>query len=280
MAKIELDNVKMWESIRNGLWHWPQQEWLTKCIDNALWEHGFEFDKDGHIVSIKEQDADCIIEEGKWYMCLFNEGVEEEFTTGKVYQAIRDNVLINDKLSISLWSNNTSKFRPAKEEEIPQTFEDIAKTGFLDQSRPLLLKAEPEQENSPTFKELERNGKDEFTEFEKTVADCCIRYRLTTEGTFNELIKDLSKVLLSSARKQIESEERLGITKKEFEEELEHLYTYADEVVYNRGYGNGTEDARKQFIEEACDWLYDVWPQIAESPQFIEDFRKALEKGE
>ena len=39
------------------------------------------------------------------------------------------------------------------------------------------------------------------------------------------------------------------------------------------------EAARKQFIEEACEWLYDVWPQIAESPQFIEDFRKALEKG-
>jgi len=38
--------------------------------------------------------------------------------------------------------------------------------------------------------------------------------------------------------------------------------------------------ARKQFIKEACKWLYDVWPQVAESPQFIEDFRKALEKGE
>ena len=46
------------------------------------------------------------------------------------------------------------------------------------------------------------------------------------------------------------SEERLGITKKEFEEELEHFYHYADEVQYTRGYDKGISEARKQIVEE------------------------------
>ena len=98
----------------------------------------------------------------------------------------------------------------------------------------------PEQENSPTFKEFERNGKDEFTEFEKTVADCCIRYRLTTEGTFNELIKDLSKVLLSSARKRIASEIDIDAMVEDFFEE---------NTTYTSFYRQGIEDLLKKIKE-------------------------------
>ena len=74
----------------------------------------------------------------------------------------------------------------------------------------------------------------------------------------------------------------------EFEKEVKGiLFDAGDKYDLNTDLDKATKDlaphfleaARKQFVEEACNWLYDMWPQIAESPQFIEDFRKALEKG-
>ena len=65
---------------------------------------------------------------------------------------------------------------------------------------------------------------------------------VATAGTTNIVIdKASTDKLLSIARKQLESEGRLGITKAEFQDELEHLYKYADDVQYNNGFEKGKE---------------------------------------
>lgn len=43
---MELDNIKMWESLLKELWHWPQKESLVLCIKNALRDQGLQYNLD------------------------------------------------------------------------------------------------------------------------------------------------------------------------------------------------------------------------------------------
>ena len=77
----------------------------------------------------------------------------------------------------------------------------------------------------------------ELTEFEEAVRQCMV-----CATTYNdEKVKKEASELLSIARKQFQPE---------FDEELELAYKTQDEVVYNRGYDKGFEDARKQIASE------------------------------
>ena len=117
-----------------------------------------------------------------------------------------------------------------------------------------------------------------MNEFEKIVEEIAEPTVLNAYG-----VKELSNRL----RKQLESEERLGITKKEFEEELKHFYHYADEVQYTRGYDKGVSEARKQIVEEIdIDAMVDdysnhlhEWGSVSVYKQAIEDVIKQI-KGE
>lgn len=66
----------------------------------------------------------------------------------------------------------------------------------------------------------------------------------------NSMLNDYQYRLMAIARKELESEGRIGITRAEFESELEHLYTYADEVQYNRGHVDGWDESRKALVDE------------------------------
>jgi hypothetical protein len=146
MSIIDID--KFIVSLKKELWHYPQEEWLVKCIDNAL----------------KEQN-------------------------------------------VGIGCSNSS-------------------VGSIEQK-------DKTQESKPT-------------EFESRVAGLINGIRNGFELSFHDEVS----VLLEAAKSELESEERLGITKKEFEDELEHFYHYADEVQYNRGYDKGLSDARVKVIED------------------------------
>lgn len=183
-----------------------------KTVVDALKDQGLEWNGK-EIVSI---EPECIIEEGKWFMCLNNEGVEDEFTTGKVYHALRDNVLINDMREMSFWSNNTKRFRPATPEEIstivdrPAAKEEIKKA-HRNCNAPVrdnyneIQQAEPEQEAS-----------EELTEFENEIAHILVYTNNEPTDTDEDRFKSYQKYakrakffapfVLDKARKKIASE--------------------------------------------------------------------------
>ena len=193
---IEIDNKKMWESIFRN--HPSEQDWINICdIKLALKDQGLEWNGK-EIVSI---EPECIIEEGKWFMCLNNEGVEDEFTTGKVYLALRDNVLINDMREMSFWSNNTKRFRPATEEEIKKARRNCNA---------------PVRDNYNEIKQAEPESSEELTEFESEIAHILVYVNNEPTGTDEErkaayqkyakIAKFFAPLLLEKARKQFIAE--------------------------------------------------------------------------
>ena len=129
MAKIEIDNKKMWESLRKAMWYFPEAEWLTRSIDTALSEQGLTVNDKGEITTIEPKP--------KYYKCIKE---YKGFTLGKIYKTNDNGDLPSDpECPFVIWIENPyfeEFFRPATDEEISQ-------------------------ENIPTFKEVERNGKDE-----------------------------------------------------------------------------------------------------------------------
>ena len=119
--------------------------------------------------------------------------------------------------------------------------------------------------------EINFGEKDGLNEFEQVV------HRMFEDEWESPFPKERSvkyaSMLMDAARKQLESEKRLGITKKEFQEQLELLYKYADDVQYQRGY--------EKAIDNACDWLRKRCDTTLMEPMsvFIEDFRRELKKG-
>lgn len=212
---IDIDNKKIWESIRNGLWHWPQEEWLIKCIDNALWEQGFEF-KDGKIVSIEPESK---IEAGKWYVCTLEDPKCYGFTKGKIYQAVHHKVIgttiYNDNGSCVSINGFKNFFRPATPGEIPQ---------------------EPKQESS--------DG--DLSEFENRLGEILHPTWDIMQGHEDcqweiDGVKKYAKELLSIARKQLQPE---------IDAEIEKAYKNQDDVVYQRGYIAGMEAHRDDLTKE------------------------------
>lgn len=114
MAKVEIDNKKMWESIlkRNSV------SWVGTLIKRALKDQGLEY-KDGNIISIEPEPLK--IEAGKFYVCINNKtehGVIS-YTEGKTYQSQHDNFLPNDSGKLCSWCVNAELyFRLATEEEM------------------------------------------------------------------------------------------------------------------------------------------------------------------
>lgn len=112
-------------------------------------------------------------------------------------------------------------------------------------------------------------GNKELTEFEKELAKI-VGFGISTaivspKDDLEQFAKENACKLMSIARKEFESEQHLGITRAEFESELEHLYKYADEVQYNRGHDNGYEVAKKEILEQI--------EQIVTNPKLFDEDR-------
>ena len=130
----------------------------------------------------------------------------------------------------------------------------------------------------------------ETRRIEKIEQDPCTDCKTETEEICNDCEarhdKDKCDELVFGRKCPLQKRDNSELT--EFEKEVKGLlFDAGDKYDLNTDLDKATKDlapyfleaARKQCVEEACNWLYDMWPQIAESPQFIEDFRKALEKG-
>ena len=149
--------------------------------------------------------------------------------------------------------------RSATEEEMPH-----------DSQRMVSAKAKEALFHLSQSEVTKKSDQDELTDFEKVLAECINK----AQGNIlppEHMAASWSHELLEEARKQLQPE---------FDEEIEQAYKNQDEVVYNRGYDKGYNEA----IEDACEWLYEnlinYWSQACtDNCDFIEDFRNALEKG-
>ena len=248
MAKIELDNIKMWESILNNSHH---LEGIRKeHIVNALADQGLRFNPDTNKIESIEPES-FKLEEGKWYVCMediydhvtddviFKEGeLFNVFAITPRERTINDHFKCIDKL-----------FRPATPEEIPQ--EDYHWNGKIDKKEATgvlkeMLDNIDEEELAKTREEMLKESSDgELTEFEDRLGEIMIpTWDITKEC-------EVCKGTVSDIKK--------------FAKELMDL-------------------ARKQIVEDACKWLnqWDKYRVCLEGRKdwFIEQFRKSLEKGE
>lgn len=111
MAKVEIDNGKMWAAIGKVIE-------TAEALKRVLEDQGLGY-KGGEIVSIEPEPFK--IEAGKFYVCINNKteyGVIS-YTEGKVYQCSNDNFLLNDSNMPCSWCVDAELyFRPATEEEI------------------------------------------------------------------------------------------------------------------------------------------------------------------
>ena len=161
---IQLDNVKMWNmfytyisKINKGI--------LPTVLVNALAEQGLQF-KDGHIVSIKEQDEikgnneeiSPNSEEVEWYIALDDVGYYKNPVAGWLPLIAKGERTTKEKvfhLIPDMKEEEFNKFfRPATPEEIQQKPTSPApQRDNYDE----IKQAEPKQENSPTFFNSESN---------------------------------------------------------------------------------------------------------------------------
>ena len=167
---------------------------------------------------------------------------------------IKDNEVVSGGLGAIWWQGVVDPFYPASREQREAFFERVGKEGFKwnEKERMLTRVAEP------------KNQSDDFTKFENklnAIIWCSIQNRSIID--VNEMTIAWAKELLSIA----ESEKRLGITRDEFQKELELLYKYADDVQYKRGYEKGYEDAKKESVPTphiTCS-LTDGYEEVASS---------------
>lgn len=242
----QLDNIKMWNmfytyisKINKGV--------LPAVLVNALANQGFEY-KDGHIIEIEP--------EPKYYKCIRE---YRGFTVGKVYKTNEYGDLPSEpECPYVLGIENPyfeQFFRPATPEEIstivdrPATEEEIkGNNGGISPNSPApqrdnydeMKQAEPNQENIPTFKELERSGKDELTEFEETfialVDSWCGGDNRAYNNCNEQALRDAQR-LITIARKQI--------TREINPLEMLHLVEDSKTLSYMSGYLQGINDTLK-----------------------------------
>ena len=187
MAKIEIDNKKMWEYLLNNI----DEPKIIVCIQEALEEQGLSIDDDGHIISIMPQNEDFKFEKGKYYVYIGENC--KYFTNKKSYQVIMDsyeddyNICFIDNVGDRHpWSQKAAfmSFRPSTEEEIKG--------------------AEPRQENSPILSNSSNTGENELTEFENAIGLEIFDPPFNNEQI--AIIKKESKEILLIAYRQFLSE--------------------------------------------------------------------------
>ena len=224
---VQIDNKKMWESLyRNG----RKYEHFEQAIPDALKDQGLAVNNKGEIVRINPK---LKLKEGDKYICIkdwLHDKYNGLYHKGGIYivainRDYKDVGLLADDGGVYPWGSRDifeEYFRPATKDEIAANIQ-------------------------------KQEASDELTEFEKELIGVCIEWSLQHEGTVEDFAREHGKILLSIARKQLESEGRFGITKAEFQEELERLYKYADEVQFTRGYDKGWEESRKALVDEEID---------------------------
>lgn len=117
---------------------------------------------------------------------------------------------------------------------------------------------------------------------ERIVAVIPDQRRVLFENLIWELDQEnFDKVYIAWKGQEVDKDDdRLGITRKEFEKELILLYKSADEVQYRRGYQKAVDDACKWMEENLNDYAGEdsCRNSVPFDKNVFEDFRKALEK--
>lgn len=270
MTKIEIDNKRMWELILQN--HPSEQDWINICdIKLALKDQGLCY-KNGEITTIEP--------EVKWYVALDNYGIYES-TMSQVPVFYKGERTTKEKV-YTYFPNMTDEefnkhFRPATEEEIPQTNSTkpynpikeqriatdhieskpepnkclFTKDHYTDEERKELCDGCQEEcevsKNIPTFKEVERNGKGELTEFEEKLDE--IIFNATNMHFFYRkgitiYAKKVAIKLMDIARKQFLSEYYHNAEHYELSSTLESRYKARFE-------GYGDEDYKMWAAQDA-----------------------------
>lgn len=224
---MELDNIKMWESILKELWHYPSTSWLVECIKAALKDQGLQYNSDTKkIESIEPEPFE--IKKGNWYMCIKTlDGWGGPYMEGEVYQSPANGVVFHregfdieneTELLHGRPENNKNMslyFRPATPEEI--LHEDYHWNGKIGKKEvtgvlKMMVDTVDLEELQKTKAEMLKESSDcELTEFEDRLGEIMIpTWDITKEceECKNVVydIKKFAKELIDLARKQIASE--------------------------------------------------------------------------
>lgn len=279
---IELDNIKMWESIRGFLQHIvdinkgivdSEIKLQIRTIDKALKDQGLQYNTDTKKIESIEPES-FKLEKGKWYMCIVTSG--DNYVKGQLWKGVEKDG--------ELWINNggcycqpsteyfNRIFRPATKEEIPH--EDYHWNGEIRVRKVTgvlkkMLDNIDEEELAKTREEMTKESSDgELTELELhfgqfVYGDAWAKREIDEkEKTFVKLcIRD---IILPAARKQLQPE---------IDAEIEQAYKNQDEVQYRNGYNKCVEDARNAFCK-TCK----IGKCNSSECVYLNDFKKALEK--
>lgn len=278
--KQKIDNDKMWESlIRNSI-----GTDLYVQLKKSFKEQGLQYNQETKKIESINDDVflkkgNWYLKKGNWYICIkdvYMNGKKDlrAYTKGSLYKCLADDTLPDDFGNDGhYWGEDSQQekyFRPATEEEMPPSKHKLVEA----------VANEPLERSEFSHSGVTKESDKELTEFEEEflaiVDSWCHGDGRVYKECNKQALKD-ARLLISIARKQLQPE---------FDAEIEKAYKNQDEVVYNRGYDNGYNEA----IEDACEWLdvnYVHYLDIdgrgtltANVRQLIEDLRKALEKGE
>ena len=205
MANIELDNIKMWESILKRLN--PYKEFRVRySFECVLKDQGLQYNSNTEKIESIEPEP-FKLEVGKLYKCTkdcYTAVGEKIISEGKLYHCTAENEVFSE-FGYSIWVGDLLCYlRPATPEEIPQ---------------------EPKQDPCidckmaaggcalccSKFKEYHsQNDQEELSEFENCMMDYYVTGTAPIEADdgkdLSKLTKEYSSKLLSIARKQIASE--------------------------------------------------------------------------
>ena len=195
---------------------------------------------------------------------------------------------------------DSEDFHPATQEQRDLLFQKMKDAGY---------EWDAKKKQLAHSSKTKKSDQEELTKFEMSLKNV-LEETLECEDTHN--LKADAELLLSIARQQIVEEDFHNSNKPEtFDEKIRRgmnafAYLYLEPLKVtdsNIGititmaqlyecarhfYKGGSKNARKQFIEEACEWLREnIYHRVYEqgdrlgfpTAEFIKDFRKALEKG-
>ena len=262
MEKIQIDNVKMWESLIEGnsvTYKDGKVERgdLAMRIIHAVKEQGYDF-KDGHITSIELKTKSI---EGEAYKAL------EDYINpisghlvwkkGNIYGILKPGIMIGEDNCCMSIEGHEDLFVQVAEKDFSPTY--ITHNGELNPCKDC-PDAMLNCQNFPCEKKQEDS--EELTEFEKEVAHVlvyqCHEGSLETEEEIEKAYKQYYKqakfyapMLLEKARKQIASEintEEMSNTYFDFYKELNCSRDTLLKVC--QGYRQGIEDVLKKIKGE------------------------------
>lgn len=256
---IQIDDKKMWESLMKdkcGL-----DSITVNDILNALAEQGYTTNDNNEIVSI-ESDKD--------YQWSGKIGKKE--STG-VLKEMLENLDEKElaKTMVEMMKESPDGELTEFEKELIGVCIDWAFTregtvnGFAKEHSKKLMDIARKEFLSERYHDADH---------EELALILASRYK----SSFGECGYDMADFDMIAAQ---DAEVALALCKKkvraEFEKELDLAYKNQDEVIYNKGYDKGRDDARKEIISDLSDYLNDATDVLAPG-DYIVGLKDALEK--